>query len=442
MAHSVRRRAVAAALIAGLLGLAVEATPAGADPVDPGDPNVGPLRTVAAATAGKVEVFAGDLSTAIETPSETVAAALSVAYQNALEHPDDLAAPYQSRDTVVAPYARDSGAGLAANATRGLATTRAVKVTRSLAQLERIKFEAIDLTGGPFDTAKIHTTFIDAQRNQVIVEAPAATEELRAALAERYGQAVAIHLQVDTGSSLQDDGRANDNGNFEGGSDIRTNVGGCTSGFPFASGSTEYMVTAGHCTTKSAGNSNDAHSPNGTLIGYTAVDSWNNGSGSVIVSGYSDYHGDVAAIQLVPAQNATGYVHNGPALPTNSIARLPVKNRLNRWLVAGDQFCSGGAYTGELCGWQVTLTNVTHRYSTGQTLRNGFIAKKFAGSCNRHGDSGGPLYARNSTSITLAVGIHSGGTAITFGSSSTPCTSYGTEMMHVWLQVPGDIIKV
>lgn len=41
------------------------------------------------------------------------------------------------------------------------------------------------------------------------------------------------------------------------------------------------------------------------------VDSWNNGTGSIIVGGYSDYHGDVAAIKLVPAQTATVYVHNG-----------------------------------------------------------------------------------------------------------------------------------
>jgi V8-like Glu-specific endopeptidase len=441
MAHSVRRRAVAAGLLTALLSLTVEATAASADPGDLAVPDLGPVRTVAAATVDKVEVFAGDL-TVREVPSEALATALSTAYQNALDHPDDLALPYQSKGTVVAPYARDSAAGLAADAARGLAATRAVKVTRSLAQLERIKFEAVELTGGVFDTTRIHTAFIDGARNQVIVEVPAASDELRAALAARYGQAVAIHLQADPQADTQDDGRANDNGNFEGGSDIRTNVGQCTSGFPFVSGSREYMVTAGHCTTNSSGNTNVTHSPNGTFMGYTAVDSWNNGSGTVIVSGYNDYHGDVAAIEVNGNQNATGYVHNGTYLPTNSTSRLPVRNRLNRWLVPGDQYCSSGIFSGEQCGWVVLQTNVAVTYSSGKVLRNGFIAQKFNGLCTRSGDSGAPLYARNSTSITLAVGIHSGGNNITAGSSSTPCRAYGTEMMHVWLQVPGDIIKV
>ncbi|MFF5227732.1 hypothetical protein [Dactylosporangium sp. NPDC000521] len=29
----------------------------------------------------------------------------------------------------------------------------------------------------------------------------------------------------------------------------------------------------------------------------------------------------------------------------------------------------------------------------------------------------------------------------TLAGSSTPCRTYGTEMMHVWTQVPGDIIR-
>ncbi|GAA3206520.1 S1 family peptidase [Dactylosporangium siamense] len=431
MTHLVRRRAVAVGLIAGLLGLAVETVPAAAEPADP---DLGPVRTVAAATADKVEVFAGDL-TVWEAPPEAVAAALSTAYQNALDHPDDLSVPYQSKGTVVAPYASDSGSALAANATRGLAVTKAVKVTRSLAQLERIKFEAIELGGG------IHTAFVDGARNQVIVEVPAASDELRASLAARYGQAVAIHLQSDPGAHPQDDGRANDNGNFEGGSDIRTNVGQCTSGFAFVSGGQHYLTTAGHCTTNSSGNTNATHSPNHTFIGFTHVDNWNNGSGSVIVSGYSDYHGDVAAIKLTPGQTATGYAHNGTYLPTNATSRLPVRNRLSRWLVPGDQYCSSGIYSGERCGWIVLQTNVAVNYGSGKVLRNGFIAQNFNGLCTRNGDSGAPLYARDSTSITLAVGLHSGANSVTAGTSSTPCRAYGTEMMHVWQQVPGDILK-
>jgi hypothetical protein len=119
-----------------------------------------------------------------------------------------------------------------------------------------------------------------------------------------------------------------------------------------------------------------------------------------------------------------------------------VRNRLSRWLVPGDQYCSSGINSGEQCGWVILQTNVVHRYSGGQVLRNGFIAQKFNGLCIRPGDSGAPLYARDSTSVTLAVGIQSGANGITAGTPSIPCRSYGTEMMHVWLQVPGDIIRV
>jgi hypothetical protein len=440
MSRPLQRRLVAALLPLALIGagLAASAAPASADDTAPG---TGPLRVVQAATSDQVEVFAGDLSTTAEFgggDTRPDPAALSAAYDAAEQHPDDLAPPYAEGANVVAPAATAAGAKLLTKAADlGVPDSRA---RYSIAALQRIEYAIGDLKGEPFDSARIGFAYLQASKNRVVVDAVTASDELRQALATRFGaDAVAVHLAAPMSITEQDDGRYNDAGNFEGGSEIGASpgiAGTCTSGFAWsASGYGDMMVTAGHCTT--AGST--VSGPSGSAIGTVRVDSWGNNSGSAQISG--TYRGDMSVYEIVDGQTSTPYVHNGaPNRNTNPTDRLPVLGRLARWLVPNDQFCTDGKTTGELCGWQVLRVQTTVTYSSGLVGRNVFTATKTAGSCTKSGDSGGPLYAKNANGIIYAVGVVSGGDeSRTTGTPSSPCLMVGTEMQNIYYGLPGDL---
>ena len=366
--------------------------------------------------------------------------ALSAAYDAAQQNPDDLAPPFAEGTKVVAPAATSTG-------TRMMLTEAAElrvpdrPVRYSMAALQRIEYAIGDLKGEPFDSAHLGAAYLQASRNRVVVDAVTASDELREALAARFGaDAVAVHLAAPVAFTEQDDGRYNDAGNFEGGSRIGASpgVGGtCTSGFAWSSSTYgDMMVTAGHCTTSGG----TVAGPSGASMGTVRVDSWGNSSGSAQINGV--YRGDMSAYEIINGQTSTPYVHNGPA-NTNSTARLPVLGRLARWLVPNDQFCTDGSTTGELCGWQVLRVQTTVTYTSGLVGRNVFTATKNAGSCTKSGDSGGPLYAKNANGIIYAVGVVSGGDeSRTTGTPSKPCLMVGTEMQNIWLGLPGDLKTV
>jgi hypothetical protein len=438
MSKPLQRRFAAALLPLALIGAGLAASPAPAS-ADDGTPETGPVRVVQAATADRVEVFAGDLSTTAEFGGGTTRpdpAVLSAAYDAAQLHPDDLAPPYAEGVKVISPAATEAGSKLLTR-TADLVVPES-PARYSLAALQRIEFAIGDLKGEPFASAQIGAAYLQAGSDRVVVDAVTASDELRQALAAKFGaDAVAVHLAAPAQITQQDDGRYNDAGNFEGGSRIGASpgvAGTCTSGFAWSAATYgDMMVTAGHCTT--AGST--VSGPSGSSIGTVRVDSWGNNSGSAQING--TYRGDMSAYEIVNGQTSTPYVHNGPA-GSSSSARLPVLGRLARWLVPNDQFCTDGSTTGELCGWKVLRVQTTTTYSSGLVARNIFTATKTAGSCTKGGDSGGPLYAKNANGIIYAVGVVSGGDeSRTTGTASKPCLMAGTEMQNIYYGLPGDL---
>ncbi|MGW1772424.1 S1 family peptidase [Streptomyces sp. NPDC002104] len=154
----------------------------------------------------------------------------------------------------------------------------------------------------------------------------------------------------------------------------------CSAGFNVRSGSTYYILTAGHCT-DGAGTwwTNSAHT---TVIGATVGSSFpNNDYGLIRYDNAAVAHpGTVGSVDITSAINAT----NG----------LAVTRR--------------GSTTGIHSG-TVTGLNATVNYGGGDVVY-GMIRTNV---CAEPGDSGGPLY-----SGTRAVGLTSGG--------SGNCTSGGT----------------
>jgi hypothetical protein len=238
MSRPLQRRLVAALLPFALIGagLGVSPSPASADDTAP---ETGPLRVVNAATSDRVEVFAGDLSTMAEFGGGATRpdpAVLSAAYDAAQQHPDDLAPPYAEGTKVVTPAATSTGVKLLTKAADlGVPDGQA---RYSIAALQRIEYAIGDLKGAPFDSAQIGFAYLQASKNRVVVDAVTASDELRQALAARFGaDAVAVHLVAPMSITEQDDGRYNDAGNFEGGSEIGASpgvAGTCTSGFAWS----------------------------------------------------------------------------------------------------------------------------------------------------------------------------------------------------------------
>jgi hypothetical protein len=431
------------ASISGALLIAASTFVASA-PATAADPNTGGLRVISAATADMVEVFAGDLATDDEfspNVSPALQATLAAAYSAAQVHPDDLAPPYLQGDAVVAPSVTAAGAGVR----KAYApSAKAVSATRSLNQLRTLQHRALSTETDTFASNNLMVSFIQASRNRVVVESNIADVALRSGLARLFGStAVAIHLVRRDFPQLTADGRQNDNTNYEGGSRF-TGSGGCTTGFAWMDAAHgDMMLTAGHCTT----NPGLAHSPNGGYMGDVIMDNWANadGGGSVIPAGQSDWHGDVSIIEIEPSEQSSAHVHVGGITSTTA---LPVNGRLGGPVnTAMATFCSGGAYSGEQCGWRVTQTLIDVHYASTTAgacpcwwARNVFKASKTSGQCIQNGDSGGPLYQVFGGQIT-AVGIVSGAPNASTGSPSKPCYLYATDIYDAYLATPGDIKK-
>src|SRR6202011_2763178 len=124
-------------------------------------------------------------------------------------------------------------------------------------------------------------------------------------------------------------------------------AGGCTDAFSWHSGSTQLHLTAGHC----AANGGSVSTPASTM-GYINANeaSWTNGTGSWKLPGQNYYAGDIALIRLNSGRYSTGSMYRGGAGSSSSGAAR-VAEMWSRSPQSGDQYCTGGAYGGEICGW-------------------------------------------------------------------------------------------
>ncbi|GAA0412762.1 hypothetical protein GCM10009530_76610 [Microbispora corallina] len=308
-------------------------------------------------------------------------------------------------------------------------------VAHSITQLNAFKDEVLTLgtdvlPGGD----KLLTSTIQPERDRVILESTLASDELRTALAARYGaDAMAIRLVSDPGEVQPSSGRWDDGhvGGFYGGAHIDTSVGGCTDGFSWYSGSTKYMLTAGHCTTLGGSVWTSAE-----YLGSVVEDTFANGSGTVYINGQSTYHGDLSLIKI------TGSYYGAPRIyvggKTSKTSR-PVSAMWSRRADYGDQYCTGGAMAGELCGWRVNALRINFKWSDGRITKNMIRGIK-QGQCIIKGDSGGPVYTVTSAGNVVAKGIQSGkggGGSDNWGGAFDPCIDTFTDVWEAYYGFPG-----
>jgi hypothetical protein len=282
----------------------------------------------------------------------------------------------------------------------------------------------------------IVATYVDGERNRVVVEANAVTEDMRTALAGMYGaDKVAIHLNP-RAQRPEEASRDHDSNPYKGGSAIDI----CTNGFAWNNGSTLYMLTAGHCINPGGGWYLPDGASGGARIGTGTKWDTYGANGSIKLSGQKTYAGDVALIDMYGANKSIGKIYTGgkKSNTTRDVASSGLAYR-------GHKYCTGGRNKGVLCNWRVTNVAKNVTYKNGNVGRNLFWATK-QGWCLYGGDSGGPVYTTNKNGKIIAKGIISGagggGSDHYAGKlDGDDCRGYFSEVKRAEKAFPGAISK-
>ena len=365
--------------------------------------------------------------------------ALAMAWSDALSfvraNPDDFGYPQPDRVTgsLVLPTTSGAAATKAAAWTPRPEAAGVIRQTRaakySYAQLEAIKNLAIGASSGLPDATDIYMTAPDWDNSRVLIYVDHVNDVLFQALVAAHGtEAIAIVVDPHPTPFLRSVSRDFDSSPFYGGAAIRTTTDQCTSAFPFRGFASEYyMLTAGHC----GRNLGDVWT--GLTANYVRMGPVNSGyvnwgsSGTFCLSGQCpNMHGDLALI-LIDTGTADPYIYVGAA---HTDVRAALKEKWSRYSANGDQFCTGGAQTGEQCGWTVTNVGVnTCRGDCSVVARNVVTGDRVGTPCLTNGDSGGPVYT-----IRPDLGIAAKGVAGGAGGSGNiidPCRVDYTDIYEV-----------
>lgn len=284
--------------------------------------------------------------------------------------------------------------------------------------------------------AGIWQTEVDPETGHVVVSVEKLTRPLADAIVASYGTE-AVNVRVAPAPESYPASRPHDTNPYYGGALIGQPTGTCTSGFAWVSGSTSMMLSAGHCF-KTGGNA----TVDGTTIGYVTSasrENWQSGTGTVYLSGQSTYRGDISLITMSGGATSTARIYSGSS--TSSTSRS-VAVMWSRSPVNGDLFCTGGAYSGEVCGWRVQSVGVNHTYSTGEVVRHATQTYYREGWCVRPGDSGGPTYTVRADNAVAAKGIISGaggGGSDYYGGATDPCIMWFTDIYDPYYAFPGTL---
>lgn len=319
------------------------------------------------------------------------------------------------------------------------ADTRLVS-TGSVGDTEQLKHDILTAsdTSPVLDDAGVWRTEVDRETGRVAVTMETITGPAVQALQQRYGDDVefvqASDPQLSTLSS-----RTDDTSPFSGGAKTYLDKGGfCSTAFAWSMGSTSGMLTAGHCAP-----AGDFFFSGGQSLGYVSSgtrENYTNGIGTVKLTGQSTVYGDMALIQVWDGRSSRAKIYRGG--PSSSTS-YPVRSMWHRRAQSGDQFCTGGVVSGELCGWTVDKVGADVKTNMGIN-HNQVTSKGKQGWCQKQGDSGGPVYTVNSDGSVAAKGMISsggGGGSDGYGGYFDQCTMQFTDIYDAYFGFPG-VLKV
>jgi len=300
----------------------------------------------------------------------------------ALEKSNRTASAQQLRDFAKA-LNRESSYDPGTNVT-SLIKVSAISERLSAMELDELNNAVFDLRDNPsIAPGLIKSTGIDAS-GRIVVTVTELTDDLASALVKRYGtEDIVIEIDQSFGATTNAS-RAQDSSPYKGGAHYVTpSKGGCSTAFSWIDGSVQMMLTAGHCA-PSGGTVTDGQKTMGTIAN-SSRESWDAGVGTVYMSGQSVLRGDIALIQLSSGLSSAGAMYRGGTTSTTSST---VGEIWSSSPSIGDQFCTGGAASGEICGWKVDQIKVNVMYDDSTVLRNGTRGTG-ASSSIIPGDSGG-----------------------------------------------------
>lgn len=212
----------------------------------------------------------------------------------------------------------------------------------------------------------------------------------------------------------------------------------CSMGFSYKVGSTDYVLTAGHCFPTNSDNdwmwiySGSNSSPSKyQYAGKVCCSTFKTGTGTITNGLDSGYHGDLALVNVTAAsRSASPNIWWGAASTTT---KIPVTSRTAP--AVGNPVCANGAVSGSDCGLKVWKTNTSGTTASGETFRDIDAATSSSqADCPVQGDSGGSIVYDHSGAETAArgIGIVS---AYSLGSGATSCVMTFTgaeEAVQAW----------
>ena len=301
----------------------------------------------------------------------------------------------------------------------------------SIADLDRIAYEVTELRGAVKDGQLIFMTEPDELNNRIIVTLSEMSDSLMWTLSSRFGaESVAVRVDPAVAFMTTSSNRQSDNSPFYGGADIRLQGHECTSGFPWRNGSLwQGMLTAGHCGPHPETVVNEVKSGSGDMMGSVLYENWNSNTGTVSWPGEPGvYRGDLALVRIAYNESVLPRIWRGGSSGTTSST---VKIVWQRWSRPGDDVCSGGQKTGDICYYDVKKVGIHAWYSDDGTFARNVVEAHKSGSCHIDGDSGAPIWTPYPGGVA-AKGILSGGGSI-FGT----CYLYYTDIQHADQTLPG-----
>jgi len=380
---------------------------------------------------------------------EKVAVTLGKALELSQKYPNDFTYPWPDRalDRVVLSAVTERGSLMAQELAGSREEADQIDTARlapSRLHTRRYLDDIMDrVIGRQPEGVVVRSAFPDPEHNRIVIEVAELHEALLQRLAASWDpSAIAVRLVEDVVGGPA--ARHNDTSPFFGGAIVVTAFGpennSCTSGFPWRSGNAHMMLTAGHCFPSGGGVATPAQQM-GSILG-RAEENWTAGVGTVLMTGETTYAGDIALVRLHTGTSNAATIYQGPARSSSVRA---VREMWSRPPARGDQYCTGGAVSGELCGWAVTSSAAgNHTYTrSGEVARRVWRGEK-RGHCFKPGDSGGPVYTVRADGGVAAKGICSGetghgGSDAFAGALDPPCVNIFTDIRDAFFSMPGSL---
>jgi streptogrisin D len=219
-----------------------------------------------------------------------------------------------------------------------------------------------------------------------------------------------VPVRVQEKDPLELTGRLNDTAPFYGGARINNNdnTAFCTAGWPVRIGSTEYMLTAGHC-------------------GRTGG-SWNNGNDTQFIG--TGTHEHVAHDLLLVQTNVANRMWDGPIGTGEFTKRLVGSDHT----FPGEWVCASGSVSGARCNYVVTSTfafsvdGALDVYGNAETWNDLVLADYCCGAAGIPGDSGGPVFGLSGPDVVAKgtiTGFWGGGSQLIFQDFITAQNDFG-----------------